>query len=108
MNFYVSILGFKEKQRFPVPMPPMKEIAYLELGGIVIELISVEKPAPLSREQWQVGYRAIAVEVENMDAAVKYLKEKGIPITWGPVKTGTSIRTEIQDPDGLPIELRQW
>ena len=108
IEFYVSILGFKIRERFPVPMAPMKEIAYLELGGTVIELISVEKPIAEPRKQWEVGYRAIAIEVDDMDSAVNYLKDKGIPITWGPVSTGKAKRAEIQDPDGLPIELRQW
>jgi glyoxylase I family protein len=108
IEFYVAILGFKIKQRFPVPVPPMKEIAYLEMGGTVIELISVEKPAAAPRNQWEVGYRAIAIEVEDMDAAVNYLQSKDIAITWGPVTMGKSKRAEIQDPDGLPIELRQW
>jgi glyoxylase I family protein len=108
IEFYVSVLGFKIRERFPVPMAPMKEIVYLELGGTVIELISVETPAAEPRKQWEVGYRAIAIEVEDMDSTVNYLKSKGITITWGPVATGRSKRAEIQDPDGLPIELRQW
>ena len=33
IEFYVSVLGFNIKERFPVPMVPMREIAYLELGG---------------------------------------------------------------------------
>jgi len=28
--------------------------------------------------------------------------------SWGPVTIGKSIRAEIKDPDGFPIELRQW
>lgn len=108
IEFYVSVLGFKTRERFPISMPPMKEIAYLELGGTVIELISVEKPEAAPCNQWVVGYSTIAIEVENMDSAVSYLKSKGVKITWGPVNTGKGIRAEIQDPDGLTIELRQW
>jgi len=108
IEFYVSVLGFKIRERFPVPMVPIKEIAYLELGSTVIELISVEKPEAASKNQWKAGYRAIAIEVDDMDAAINYLKSKGIAVTWGPVSTGKAIRAEIEDPDGLPIELRQW
>lgn len=108
MDFYASVLGFKVRERFPVPMTPMREIAYLELGGTVIELISVEKPAAKPQDPWIVGYRAMAIEVDDMDSTVNYLKNKGIEITWGPVATGKSKRAEIRDPDGLPIELRQW
>ena len=108
LDFYVSILGFKVRDRFPISRPPMKEIAYIELGGTVLELISVDKPEAKPCNQWTVGYSTVAIEVDNMDATVDYLKKKGIPITWGPVNLGTSIRAEIQDPDGLTIELRQW
>ena len=108
IEFYVSVLGFTVKERFPVAAAPLKEIAFLALGDTVLELISVKQPAAAPRGQWQAGYRAMAIEVEDMDSAIKYLAGKGIAITWGPADTGRSIRAEIQDPDGLPIELRQW
>ena len=108
IDFYVSILGFELKQRFAVPQLPMKEIAYLELGGSVIELISVQDPDLLPQSTWKTGYRAIAIEVENMEDAVNYLKSKDVAITWGPVSIGKAKRAEIQDPDVLQIELRQW
>lgn len=108
IEFYVSVLGFRIRQRFSVSNAPMEEIAYLELGDTVIELISVDIAAAEPRKQWEYGYRAIAIEVEDMDSAVSYLESKGIRITWGPVSLGKSKRAEIQDPDGFPIELRQW
>jgi catechol 2,3-dioxygenase-like lactoylglutathione lyase family enzyme len=50
----------------------------------------------------------MAIEVEDMDQAVEYLKTRGIGISWGPAHLGKSKRAVIRDPDGLPIELRQW
>jgi glyoxylase I family protein len=50
----------------------------------------------------------MAIEVDDMDRAVQYLKGKGVEVSWGPVTLGTSKRAEIKDPDGLSIELRQW
>ena len=108
IEFYVSILGFKIRKRFPVTTGPMKEIAYLELGDTVVELISFEISEAEQQKDWKVGYRAIAIEVEDMDSAINHLKAKGISITWGPVSIGKAKRAEIHDPDGLPIELRQW
>ena len=64
-------------------MPPLKEIVYLELNGTVVELMSVQNPASLSEEPWQVGYRMIALEVEDMDRAIEYLKGKLVEISWG-------------------------
>jgi glyoxylase I family protein len=108
LNFYISVFGFKIRQRKKVEMPPMREIVFIELNDTVLELMSVDNPLPPSAEQWQVGYARIALEVEDMDKAVEYLRGKGVEITWGPVSLGTSKRAEIRDPDGLSIELRQW
>jgi catechol 2,3-dioxygenase-like lactoylglutathione lyase family enzyme len=108
LDFYQTILGFNLKNRVQVDAPPMKEVIYLKLGDTMIEVISAEKPAMKSEEAWQVGYRAIALEVEDMEKAVEYLQERGIAIAREPVDLGTSIRGEIRDPDGLTIELRKW
>lgn len=108
LDFYVSIIGFKIKSRNEVKMPPMKEVIYLELGDTVIEIISVDNPKPKSEALWEVGYRGLALEVEDMTEAVEYLLSKGIAIAQEPVDLGDSFRGEIRDPDGLVIELRQW
>jgi glyoxylase I family protein len=108
IHFYVDVLGFKIKSRHQVKAPPMKEVVYLELGDTVIEIISADHPGPKSENPWEVGYRGIALEVENMADAVDYLKGKGIAIARDPVDLGDSFRGEIKDPDGLIIELRQW
>ncbi len=108
IDFYTNILNFQIKSRNEVKKPPMQEVIYLELGDTVIEIISVDNAAPKSEEPWQIGYRGIALEVENMAEAVEYLKGKSIDIAVEPVDLGGSFRGEIRDPDGLIIELRQW
>ena len=108
INFYVSILGFRIKNRIEIKKPPMREVVYLELGDTVIEIIAVDNPSPRSEALWEVGYRGIALEVKNMAEAVNYLQGKGVEITLKPVDLGDSFRGEIRDPDGLIIELRQW
>ncbi len=108
LDFYTNVLGFTVKVRKKVEMPPMEEVVYLELNGTVLEMISVTDPSPASDAEWQVGYKLMALEVTDMDGALAYLKEKGIEPSWGPVSLGPSKRAEIRDPDGLPIELRQW
>ena len=107
IDFYQNVLGFKVKQRQRVEVPPLEEVVYLGLGDTTLELLSVKEPGSLSLEEWKVGYRMMAVEVEDMNRAVDYLKSKGIEITRGPVTLGKSRRAEIKDPDGLSIELRQ-
>jgi len=108
IDFYVNILGFRIKNRIEVKMPPMREVIYLELGDTVIEIISADMPNPKSEFLWEVGYRGIALEVEDMAKAVDYLRGKGIAIAMEPIDLGDSFRGEIRDPDGLIIELRQW
>ena len=49
----------------------------------------------------------MAIEVDDMDRAIEYLKRKRVEISWGPVTPGTSKRAEIIDPDGLSIESRE-
>jgi glyoxylase I family protein len=108
VDFYVNILGFRIRSRNDVRMPPMREVIYLELGDTVIEIISADNPKPKSEAHWEVGYRGIALEVEDIAKAVDYLKDKGIAIAREPIDLGDSFRGEIRDPDGLIIELRQW
>lgn len=106
--FYVDVLGFSIQSRIPMKLAPMQEIVYLALGDTVIEIIAVDNPAPKSGNPWEVGYRGIALEVNDMAEAVRYLQSKGVAIVREPVDLGDSFRGEIRDPDGLMIELRQW
>ncbi|MBI2854901.1 MAG: VOC family protein [Chloroflexi bacterium] len=109
VSFYTTVLGFNIKQRMKRDKPPMREIAFLQLGDTLIELLSyVTPPVPFPREQMHVGYRMMAIEVEDMDKAVDYLRGKGVQITREPIALGGKAkRAEIADPDGTPIELRQ-
>ncbi len=108
IRFYTEVLGFEVKSRQPVDMGPLREVVYLTLGDTMIELLAATGAEAASTAEWQVGYRALALEVEDMDQTVAYLQERGVPIVWGPVTIGPSKRAEIRDPDGLAIELRQW
>jgi glyoxylase I family protein len=108
IDFYTNILHFSVKERKQIDKPPMKEVIFLELNDTTIELVSVHNPSPRSSDPWQIGYRMFALEVEDMDAAIAYLKSKKVEISLGPVNLGKSKRAEIKDPDGLTIELRQW
>lgn len=108
INFYTSILGFEIRSRHEVAIPPMREVVYLELGDTVIEIIVADGPSPRSESHWQVGYRGIALDVDDMAEAVNYLKDNRVVIAREPIDLGDSFRAEIRDPDHLLIELRQW
>jgi len=110
--FYKDVLGFKLKARQRIERSGLGvpiDLVYLDLGGTVVELISYQgatvDPAP---QKEHLGYRMIALEVDDMQQAADYLKQKGIDVVWGPRITETYARAEICDPNGFHIELRQW
>ena len=55
-----------------------------------------------------LGYRMMALEVDDMQRAADYLRTKGVNIIWGPRVRETYSRAEICDPNSYHIELRQW
>lgn len=108
IRFYVDVLGFQIRQRVALKTLPMREVVYLRLGDTVVEVIDVSEPQAKSEAPWQVGYRALALEVEDMAQAVEHLRGLGVSMSRPPVDLGDSYRGELLDPDGLIIELRQW
>jgi catechol 2,3-dioxygenase-like lactoylglutathione lyase family enzyme len=110
--FYVGVLGFRERERMRIPATPAGplDLAYLELGGTTVEVMcypEAKSIAPRSTQQ-QLGWQCLALEVDDMDGALALLEGKGVKAAWGPVKRADYARAEIRDPDGNPIELRQW
>jgi len=83
------------------------DLVYLDLGGAVVELISYQgvtvDPAPQTEH---LGYRMIALEVDDMQKTADYLRTKGVDIVWGPRVRETYSRAEICDPNGYHVELR--
>ena len=112
VEFYTGVLGFKLKFRDRVALGDAGGslgIAYLDLGGTAIELLTYEGvPAEPAPQKLQLGYRMMALEVEDMRKTLEYLKTKGIDPVWGPVYREKYARAEIRDPNGYHIELRQW
>lgn len=111
-KFYTEVLGFKVRSRQRVARPgeaTALNIAYLDLGGTTVELITHDgvTPAP-APTGLHLGYNLIALEVEDMTKALDYLKSKGVEAVWGPVTLKNAARAEVTDPNGYHIELRQW
>lgn len=110
--FYIDVLGFRERDRGRIPETPSGplDLVYLELGGTTVEVMCYPEAKaipPRSAEQ-RLGWQCLALEVDDMDVALAILREKGVAAAWGPVKRQDYARAEIRDPDGNPIELRQW
>src|ERR1700731_1709742 len=112
VHFYTEVLGFTVKARDRIERSSLGapiDLVYLDLDGTVVELISYEggsvDPAPKTEH---LGYRMIALEVDDMQKTADYLRTKGVDIVWGPRVRETYSRAEICDPNGYHIELRQW
>jgi catechol 2,3-dioxygenase-like lactoylglutathione lyase family enzyme len=111
--FYTDVLGFTvgARDRIERPGGSALNLVYLGLGGTTVELMSWEgvpvapQPDPGSEH---LGYRMMAVEVEDMKDALAYLANNGIEPVWGPVFRDNYARAEIEDPNGHRIELRHW
>jgi catechol 2,3-dioxygenase-like lactoylglutathione lyase family enzyme len=112
VQFYTDVLGFTVKARDRIERSGLGvpiDLIYLDLGGTVVELIAYEGAAVDAAPQAEhLGYRMIALEVDDMQKTTDYLRTKGVDIVWGPRVRDTYSRAEICDPNGFHIELRQW
>jgi catechol 2,3-dioxygenase-like lactoylglutathione lyase family enzyme len=111
IRFYTEVLGFAVRSRDRIPATPLGplDLVYLDLGGTTVELMCYPeaRPEPASRGE-RLGYRMMALEVEDMQRALGHLAAKGVEPVWGPKVRERYARAEIRDPDGNHIELRQW
>jgi glyoxylase I family protein len=110
--FYTDVLGFRERERKKIsetPSGPL-DLIYLELGGSTVEVMCYRDATtiPPRSGELRLGWQCLALEVDDMDSTLRMLKDKGVEPVWGPLKRPDYARAEIRDPDGNPIELRQW
>jgi glyoxylase I family protein len=113
ITFYTGVLGFQERSRMRIPGTPAGplDLVYLELGGTTLEVMcfpQAQQQIPPRGQGLRQGWQCLALEVDDMDAALKALEARGIRPAWGPMTRPEYARAEIRDPDGNPIELRQW
>ena len=111
LTFYTEILGFKlERKKTIVTDFGSTVIAHLSLNGYGLELIEINKELLIPKSPY-LGYRMMALTVDDMDNAIKYLKENGVTIRREPVKMSKEdrggFRGEFLDNNGVPIEIRQ-
>lgn len=102
VSFYEKHFGFKNYFQHTVGVGP--RIAYLKLGGTVLEL--TERPEPMS------GFH-FCLETDNFDDSVSKLQAGGVPLVRAPHETAAREprehnwrRVVFRGPDGEQIELR--
>lgn len=112
VSFYTRVLGFRERDRRQIAVTPQGplDLIYLDLGGTTVEVMCYPDAGAIAprRAEQHLGWQCLALEVADMDAALARLREHGVEACWGPLVRSDYARAEIRDPDGNPIELRQW
>ena len=105
-KFYCEILGLEIVAEHYRPERQSYKLD-LKLGDqYVIELFSFPDPPKRVSHPEAAGLRHLAFTVEDLEAAIKSLAEKGI--TTEPIRVDEFTHkrfTFFSDPDGLPLEL---
>ena len=106
IDFYTEYLGFKLLRRYS--MAPGRESAYLELGGVLLEIGERPDAAPPSangRLENRIG-----VTVADLDGAVELLKSRGVEMEDEPYEARTfwGRQCKMKDPSGYSVTLREW
>jgi glyoxylase I family protein len=104
--FYTGVLGFTIKQE---TYRKERESYKLDLcldGNYIIELFSFPNPPPRSSTPEAAGLRHLAFRVDDIESAVKQLREKNIAVEPIRIDEYTGKRfCFFRDPDDLPLEL---
>ncbi len=108
IEFYTKVLGFEVKSQHKMDgSRGITEIVFLTLGDTSLELLEFPDAKPIP-EQPHIGYRMMAITVDDMDAAIKHLKKHNVTISREPMNLGSSMRGEFKDNNGVTIEIRKW
>ncbi|AGA67881.1 putative ring-cleavage extradiol dioxygenase [Desulfitobacterium dichloroeliminans LMG P-21439] len=101
IKFYHELLGLKIAQRFKAGEDT--EIAFLgEMDKPKIELLHNKKDDVVA----QAAGLSIGFQVDSLDKAMEYLKEKNIPIKSGPISPSPKTRfIFIEDPNGIVVQI---
>ena len=108
-EFYVETLGLRVVGGFPG-----QNIVFIEAGNVLIELEEVaqqSEPTGSRDAPGKPGWNHLAFEVDDVDAAYKYLTSLGIHFQVAPENfpedAGSMRIAFFSDPDGNPIEILQ-
>lgn len=96
VKFYRDVLGFQEG--YHVDLTGGGAITIMKSpGGASVELI--EHP------NFEVGLYSIGTDVDDLDEAIRHLKEKGYETTGPVIPTTVGRQTFVLDPNGVRICL---
>lgn len=105
IGFYTRHLGFALEQSFA------PAFARISNGDCVLWLSGPDssgaRPMPDGRKQEPGGWNRLALEVDDLETCVAWMKKAGLRFR-NEIETGPGGRQiQLEDPDGNPIELFQ-
>lgn len=118
--FAVSVSSLQRSQawyeqtfglRVTLRPPPSNGVTALVLegGGLMVELIGSDKSAPAQLDDpvGREGLFKVGVIVDNYDAVLQRIRDRGIPFDFGPFPGGNGQRPNfaIRDPDKTLIQF---
>ncbi len=89
IQFYRDVLGFKLVSR--------DEVARFDMDGVLFELVPAGGTPPRAP-----GNARLCLQVENVEAALRELKAKGVR-TGSPVRKRNGVLGSFEDPEGNEI-----
>jgi len=107
IEFYTRVLGMKLLRRKDYPDGKFT-LAFVGYGDEAHNSV-IELTHNWDTDSYDLGegYGHIAIEVDDVYAAVDELRSRGGKVIReaGPMNAGTTIIAFIEDPDGYPVEL---
>jgi glyoxylase I family protein len=94
LAFYRDVLGMT-----PLPRPDFGPGHWLDAGGQQVHLMESDQPSPAANH--------FAIKVDDIDAAVSELRERGVEVNQVPLVPGAGRQAFLHDPFGNFLELNQ-
>ncbi len=115
--WYRDKLGFRPVVTWTVDGLDDTDLSYLQRNGFMIELVSAAasektsqqpKPSDFAEHFAQRGFTHLCFVVEDVDATLAAMNERGVPTFSGPIDfPALGVRVGfVQDPDGNVIEFK--
>ena len=124
LRFYVDVFGAVETNRWESKVPGIRRIIFIDLGGVVIELLERGGAKEPFQDRGDAGIKHLCLRVTNLEAVMAMVERIGAKVVSGvmvidrskyepALSDGTMDlnkgikRAVVSDPDGILIELME-
>ncbi len=105
-RFFIDVLGFKESGRLETTHSGT--IIFVSLGATQVELFGYGNGKAAVGADDCIGFKHLALSVDNLDAEHARLTALGVKFTMVPTTVESGLRIAFfEDPDGNRLELMQ-